>query len=387
MAKKVSDVYKGLKKRIGRGWRLGLDGMHRTLGKFGSIDFPVILVGGTNGKGSVSFYIHEVLRSLGLKTGLSTSPHLTTPRERIVINGDVISEEDFSKIYQEIDLLDEEKATYFETLALMAIRHFQREEVDVAITEIGMGGRLDAFNALEPALCVVTNIGLEHTAYLGDTLEKIAAEKACIARRGCPAIVGDPLPSLRVELESHGARVHYIERNVEDSVVEHNINMALAAVEKMLAQLDRKFDRERSRELCRNAVWGGRFQALRDNTHHWILDAAHNAPAARELAAFLAKNYPDTHITALAAFMVDKDIAGIESALSGCVNEWVLTEVPDDRAACAQEILFSAAAERIPDLVQAFERVKSKSPEGGVILVTGSIYLIGELVEKGLITV
>lgn len=320
------------------------------------IPYDVILVGGTNGKGSVCKFLHDFLFSEGFRVGLTTSPHLLDVRERIVVEGEMISREDFDRVYSEIDAPD---ATYFEMLALMAIRYFKERAVDVAVVEIGLGGRLDAFNVLDPKVSVVTNIGLEHTEYLGDTLEKIEAEKVAIARPGRPLIRGSSLPGRTFR--------------------EENIETAVRAARAYFEFLERPFDEARCREICEASCWPGRFEVI-PGAPEIILDAAHNQPAAEALAKTLRKHAGGRKIVGCAAFLADKDIAGFFVALDELVDHWVLTEVKDARAKKAADLPAPFNSECVADSREAFARAKEAAGPSGIVLVTGSIYLLGELI-------
>ena len=154
--------------------------------------FKTIHVAGTNGKGSVSHMLASILQEAGLKTGLYTSPHLVDFRERIKINGDLISENDVVEFVKENkNILDEIQPSFFEMTVAMAFDYFRNQKVDVAVVEVGMGGRLDSTNIISPLVSIITNIGFDHVAFLGDTLEKIAAEKAGIIKQGVPLVIGE----------------------------------------------------------------------------------------------------------------------------------------------------------------------------------------------------
>jgi dihydrofolate synthase / folylpolyglutamate synthase len=298
-----------LEARIGRGWRLGLDGMRKALDRMGRPEFPVILVGGTNGKGSVAAMLHQALLDGGLKVGLTTSPHLRDVRERIIVNGEVVSEREFAALFEDVEAIDEWDSTYFETLALMAILHFRRKNVDVAVVEIGLGGRLDAFNALDPLVSVITSVGLDHEEHLGDTLEKIALEKAQIAREGKPCVLGSDLPALRTEVERIGGRVIMAPRPPDALYRDLNIEIAIEALRAFHAESGRVFDEEKCRASCGNTYWPGRFEILA-GTPPVILDAAHNPAAADELAKAMRRYRGGRRVVAVVAFLKDKDAPG-----------------------------------------------------------------------------
>jgi len=367
-----------LEQRIERGWRLGLNGMRALLDKLGRPEFPVILVAGTNGKGSVCSALHNYFRERGFKTGLTTSPHLCDIKERIVINGAPISQPDFERIYEKIESLDDQQATYFETLSAMAIEYFKEEKVDVAIVEVGLGGRLDAFNVLDPVLSVITSVGLEHTQWLGDTLEKIAVEKAGIVRKGRPAILGTNLPALKNECNRIGAESHIVKYNF-DSFRNLNIEIAVKSAELFCRTQNLKFEEDFCREACSRANWPGRFQIIQSNPTV-ILDAAHNPHAAEALHKLLLQ-FSEKKIVALAAFLNDKDHQNFIRILDDRVNQWVITEVSNKRGLNAEEVKAPSSAIKISNLFKAYEKALSLVDNESILLVTGSIYLLGEFLK------
>ncbi len=369
-----------LEARIERGWKLGLDGMRSCLARMEPVRYPVILVGGTNGKGSVCAALHRYFLDAGLRTGLTTSPHLCDVCERIVVNGEPVDGRTFAGLFEYVRILDEDRSTYFETLALMAIEHFRRERVDVAVVEIGMGGRLDAFNALDPVVSVVTSIGLEHTRWLGDTIEKIAVEKAAIARQGRAAVLGTDLPALHDAVVRIGARPRLV-APVEGSTWDrNNAALAEAAAEEFSRVAGRSFDRELFHDSARRAWWPGRFDH-RPGRPGMLLDAAHNPHAARALAARLRPIAERRRITALAAFLSDKDVPGILNELSPVVSEWIFTEVAEPRALPAERIPGHESSMRSRSVEDALSAAKSAAGPDGILLVTGSIFLLGEVLH------
>lgn len=344
--------------------------MGKALKEIQPIGFPVILVGGTNGKGSVCKHLHDFFRSEGMKTGLTTSPHLRDVRERIIIDGHMISEAEFDVLFQEAD----RDATYFETLALMAIAHFKKQKVDVAVVEIGMGGRLDAFNALSPAVSVITTIGLEHQQHLGNSCEEIAIEKAQIARAGRPVILGSRLPL--EEVERIGARPLLVEPEVDFQ--KHNIDVAIAAAGAFCGEIGKPFDEAACREVCAKTYWPARFEVI-PGRPEIILDAAHNMPAAEALARRLKDHVKGRKLVALVAFLSDKDAPGFFISLDRVVDQWIVTEVKHSRARALLDVPAPYNSERIADSAEALEAAKRAAGPHGIVLVTGSIYLLGEI--------
>jgi len=180
--------------RIGVGWKLGLDSIRRLLVDLGNPhkNLKVVHIAGTNGKGSTAAMLESIFCSAGYRTGLYTSPHLLDVRERMQVNRKMIATDDFARLMQRIaPFIEKYNATYFETLTALAFLYFAEMHLDIVFLETGLGGRLDATNVIDPLLCIITTIGFEHTQHLGDTLEKIAGEKAGIAKTGVPCLVGE----------------------------------------------------------------------------------------------------------------------------------------------------------------------------------------------------
>ncbi len=380
----MTHTLSALDSRIERGWRLGLDGMKDVLSRMDPVKYPVVLVGGTNGKGSVCRRLHDWFRHCGNRTGLTISPHLVDVRERIMVDGVLVSVDEFDELFTEISRLDGDRSTYFETLALMAIRHFQKKKVDIAVVEIGLGGRLDAFNALDPAVSVITSIGFEHEQYLGDTLEKIAMEKAQIARNGRTCILGCDLPALEQEVMRIGARIEIISPSVEETFVERNIETAVAAARAVQTLRGADFDEEECRRVCEASRWPCRFEVI-SASPEIVLDAAHNPPAAEALARALKKLPPRRKTVALVAFVSDKDIPGFFVRLDEVVDEWIVTEFEGGRAMKASDIAapFNSSVE--PNMENALRRAREAAGPHGRILLTGSLYFLGELLRRNVV--
>ncbi|MEZ5314890.1 MAG: Mur ligase family protein [Chlamydiales bacterium] len=245
--------------------------------------FQSIHIAGTNGKGSVA---HKIASALPGKIGLYTSPHIKTYRERISIDGSIISEEKGEVLLSFILGQLPERPTYFELLTLLAFAYFAEEKVDIAVIEVGMGGRLDATNIICPILSVITSIDLEHTQYLGKTLEEIAKEKGGIIKKGVPLIVGPRARYYSNAIEVTGEFVHYEEEN--QAIAKEVLNFL-------------KID---SYDLSN--VPSCRFEK-RGNV---ILDVAHNPAALKSVFRRITDTYPDKKIRALIAFSADKDIEG-----------------------------------------------------------------------------
>ena len=324
----------------------------------------VLSVGGTNGKGSVSATLDAMLRAAGYDVGLFTSPHLVRYNERIRIGGRDVSDAAIATAFARIDeARGDVSLTFFEWNTLAALVLFARERVDVAVLEVGMGGRLDAVNLADADVAAVVSIGLDHREWLGDTVEAIGAEKAGIFRPGRPAIFGArEMPhSIALAAEASGARLRrfgrdfdYVERadgwdyvgvgsrrrELSLPVLEGSAQLANAAT--ALAMLEGAepaifVPDEAVRAGLRNVRLPGRFQVIA-GAPEWILDVAHNPDAARVLATSVAARPARGRTIAVCGILGDKDIEAIVAPLSGRVATWIAVALPGPRALAAAEL-------------------------------------------------
>lgn len=397
------------------GMKFGIDRMQRLAATIGHPErsYPVIHVAGTNGKGSVSAMIESVLRAAGRRTGLYTSPHLVKLGERVQVDRRLLTEAEIVAYANELRPLAEkaaayaadEHATFFEFMTAMAFIQFERKRVDVAIVETGMGGRLDATNVVQPAVSVITSIGLDHCAELGDTVEKIAREKAGIIKPGRPVVIGRmPAGAERVIREvaaAQGAPVHsvreifgeetagYPATNLEGDYQRWNAATATLAVRLLPAAL-RPDEAAIARGLAQ-VDWPGRWQRLEIGDRHLILDASHNPEGAREL---------DKNLTRLTAATGRKPV--IVAGVLGEFRARALLEVllrhaaeihvvvPHQARATPFEEMFALVPADARHLVRRGElpailpapQTCTLGRPGDTIVVTGSIYLLGEVLER-----
>jgi len=404
------------------GIKLGLDVIRDLLGRMGSPQraFPSIHVTGTNGKGSVCAFLASIFRSAGYRVGLYTSPHLVKFNERIRVDGRLIRDEEVASLYEDIRVhaaamakeSDTNRPTFFEVTTAMAFRHFADTRVDLAVVEVGMGGRLDATNVLTPATCVITRIGLEHTEHLGRTVERIAKEKAGILKPSVPAVtVEQPAlgvlqaraDELRCPLTVVGRDVRYArggfgldgqEVRIEDgrAVTAHlamigsfqpeNAATAYAAA---VAVGDRWTLADGAIEEGLSAArWPGRLQVARRDPLV-LVDAAHNAPAARALAESLRELFPGKKLTFVVGILNDKDVAGMAAALGPLAANIVATRAKTPRAFDPEELrrAFEAYAPVtiVPDVRQAVTGAIDSAATGDVLVVAGSVYTVGETLD------
>ncbi len=386
---------------------------------------PVIHLTGTNGKTSTARMAEALLRRMGLRTGLFTSPHLVSVTERIQLDGQPIADERFVELYEEtkplLELVDDEHGTlsFFEAITAMAYAAFADAPVDVMIIEVGLGGTWDATNLADGAVAVVTEIAIDHTEYLGPTIESIATEKAGIIKEGSIAVLGRQRPAAEQILLARCAQVgaRAVRAEVDFGVVsrslgvggqlmslqglraryddlflplfgEHqatNAALALAAVE-ALAPAGGPLSDDLVREAFADVTSPGRLEVLR-RSPSVIIDAAHNPAGAAVLAQALEDSFAFAATVAVVAVMADKDVAGIIEALEPAVDHIICTSNGSPRGMPAKELgdiasLLVNSVSVVPDLVAAmdaaYEWVDERSGSGSVgIIVTGSVVTAG----------
>lgn len=353
---------------------------------------PAILhVAGTNGKGSVCAVTERILRDAGIKTGLFTSPHLVTYRERIRVNGVMIAEETVAEGLSELrgrTYLCENHPTFFELSLALAMGHFVRERCEVVILETGMGGRLDATNALQSDLCVITSIGLDHQQWLGETIREIAAEKAGILKEGVPVIIGDLHPEARdvvgrraLTLGIPCVEAHPLPDDWETGLKgPHQRDNAALAVEAACRLEGERLTQEGIRRSVVTAHWPGRFQRIDDSL---FLDGAHNPAAAEVLCRTWLEECGDEKAHLVFGAVGSKDVAGVFQALLPVLASVTFIPVKSERRLTVEEMKGFLAEAGGGDLPQAgFESlpdaVASARARGGKTLVAGSLFLVGE---------
>lgn len=370
--------------------------MHRVMDALGHPEnkYPTIHIAGTNGKGSVTAMIASVLRQTGLRVGMTTSPHLEMVNERFQINGDRISDADFNFLST---LLKQNfpHLTEFEFLTALAFVWFAEKNVDVAVVETGLGGRLDATNVMSNVLAsVITNIDFDHMEWLGNTIEKIAFEKAGIIKPGVPVVTGASGPALRVidgvaeRFRSPLVRAS-IGKNIPPLPLEgrhqrHNAAVALAALD----VLDRSFVKIRPADIengFRALRWPGRFERFMVGSgarrKTVVLDGAHNPAGCRALAAALReKKLAPVHL--LFGALKDKDYAQMASALAPVAATCVTAPVQSERSSAAPALARlpawkgkASAAASAKDALKKCSAMNGRRP----IVVAGSLYLVGEI--------
>ena len=371
------------------GMKPGLDAIRGTCAALGDPQksFSAIHIAGTNGKGAVCAMLDAALRASGLRVGRYTSPHLVKLNERFFLDGAPIGDDALSAAAEKVAKIAPADLTFFEALTAVAFLVYADAKVDYAVLETGLGGRLDATNVCVPELCVITRIGLDHCDWLGDTVEKIASEKAGIIKPHVPVVLGENLPEVRAVVEARakevGAPFFYAPDVASAADVprdfplggtfnRENAVTALAAL-KVLGKGDASG--------FADVVWPGRFQRV----ENFIVDGAHNPPAAHALAEALRELNLSEPLTLVAGFCGDKDVGEVLSILAPFVKKGYAVRTNNPRSLSAEETAEKMRAAGIdavasPSLAAAISSASS-APRA---LICGSLFLAGEaLVELG----
>ena len=424
--------------------------------------FPAVLIAGTNGKGSTAATLASILRASGLRTGLYTSPHLVRINERTRIDQREISDDDFALFHDLVDrtaerLVEEGELpwhpSFFEMLTAIAFECFAQNKVEIAVLEVGMGGRLDATNVVEPKVSVITDISLDHQKFLGDTVAEIAREKAGVIRRGgvvvtlpqqpqandvigstllerdaravsavlyvppvspgsaqyfVPRVLGKPLtaeiannsakdaensdgnssaPVCRYPLQVLGKQI-LVETPLVGRHQLRNVALAIAAAEE-LGKQGFAMTAEAIEQGIRQTRWPGRFQVIpvRGAAPEYVLDVAHNPAGAWALRSALSTFYENRPLTFVFGAMRDKAIGEIAEILFPLAERVIVTPADNPRSATPDEIRQAAARtstdiEDADCVASALQRANAWAGQSGVVVVTGSIYVVGEAMRE-----
>ncbi|HYL18405.1 MAG TPA: bifunctional tetrahydrofolate synthase/dihydrofolate synthase [Burkholderiales bacterium] len=377
--------------------------------------FPLITVGGTNGKGSTCAMLESVLKSAGYRVGCYASPHLLRYNERVRIGGIEVADAALVAAFERVEQARGDiSLSYFEFGTLAAVLLFQNARLDVAVLEVGLGGRLDAVNAFEPDCAVVVSIGLDHTDYLGPTLGHIGYEKAGIFRAGKPAVVAETEPpaTLLEHAQKIGADLHLIDRDFGYVAGElqwqfwdwrgkrdglplpalrgryqlANASAALAALNSLRDRLP--VDMGAIRRGLVEVDLPGRFQVV-PGRPAVILDVAHNPHAALRLAENLERMRPRGRRLAVFAMLKDKDIEGVIAAVRAQVDEWLVAPLPGARGAdlarmreALRAASVTAPVESFASVAAALERARERAGADDKILVFGSFYTVADALRE-----
>ena len=373
------------------GIKLGLENSFRL---FDALDLPgpnerIIHVAGTNGKGSVCALLDSVCRAAGYRTALFTSPHLVSFRERIQVNGEMISEDQVARGLTKIRELVTDwdpHPTFFEIATGLALDHFRNLEAEIVVLETGMGGRLDATNATQPVVSVLTPIDFDHQKWLGASLTEIAREKAGIIKPGVPVVSALQLPEAEAVIRARAAEcaapLDFVRQPFERLPIalsgthqKQNAALALSALHTAKIEVN---DAAIARGLAA-VVWPARFQRWDQRT---IIDGAHNPAGARTLAKTWRETFGDRKATVVLAVLREKDVTGICVALGPVARRWLLPSIRSERALAPEELrltiqdqLPDAPVAAVASFAEAWEKARS---DAAPILVTGSLHFAGE---------
>ncbi len=353
--------------------------------------FVTVHIGGTNGKGSVASMVYAALRASGYRTGLYTSPHLVDVRERMVVDERPITEDQFAAWTTRLrPVIDASDASFFEATTAIAFADFAARAVDVAVVEVGLGGRLDSTNVVRPAVSAVTNVEMDHTEYLGNTLSAIAAEKAGIAKADVPFVLGDARPEtvdiLRGVALAAGAQVIEVpvDAAYEGALRLHGAHqrrngaVAVAILEALGPTLPT--DAEAVAAGLARAWVPGRF----DHRGTWLFDVAHNAAGMATLARTLADRPVRGPLHGVLGFMRDKDAEAMTRTLATVLEKIWITWPPS--APVARRPDLEAMARSMGPLVRVqpdFDGCLAEAAEGaGTVLVAGSFHTVGDVMAR-----
>ena len=415
---------------------LGLERVQQALANLGNPHHkiaPVIHVAGTNGKGSVCAFIRAILESAGLTCNVYTSPNLVEFNERIVTAGNEISDDDLNRILSKVKKKTKDvQLTFFEATTIAAFEAFSEVEADYTILETGMGGRLDATNVMglegapNPALTVITPVSMDHMEYLGESIEKIAHEKACISKKGVPLVLGKQEEKAQSAIEDYASKrasqifhfnKDYLFKSYENGFMFNhsgfsteidNISLngqyqkenAATAIMSVLALKDKRINFKHIREGVANAVWKGRLQNIKtsklgsylDENDEIYIDCGHNPSAAEALAKFIesldnSENNKTKKNFLILGMLWNKDIAGYVNLVKHCFEKIYAFEIPDQESSAKLNHLTDILQQsntnfsQCLDLEETIKQIKEQNQECR-IFIAGSLYLAGYVLAK-----
>lgn len=403
------EVEKWLHSRIGLNFRSGLGRMQRAVDLLGNPEetYPIIHVTGTNGKGSTIAFMRELFVSHGKKVGTFTSPHIVSIHDRICINGEPISDDDFISLAEQVKTMEQrllethDQLSFFELLTLIALLYFKEQEVDLVLLEVGIGGLLDTTNIVTGEIAIITSIGLDHQETLGDSLVAIAEQKAGIFKSGKSAVIANlaseaqlvcqrTATDLGVSLyqadqdfsfrngnfSSSLADFNHLILGLEGAYQEENAALALQAFLLFMAQRNEKVNQEAVRAALQATKWAGRLEAV---TEHIYLDGAHNLPALERLVEFIQEKIQQGYQPQiLFGALKRKDYSGMLTYLTEHLPDADLYVTSFDYQGSLEEQDFgdytSIASYR--EFIDTFE---ASAGEKDLLFVTGSLYFISEV--------
>ena len=400
-----------LNSRLMFGMVPGLESTRKLCNALGNPErsFKTIHIVGTNGKGSTSYYLAGILQAHGFKTGLFTSPHLVSLRERIRINDIPIGDADLDRLLLQVKAAAEQvrvEPTFFEVLTLVSFLYYAEQGVDVVSMEAGMGGRLDSTAVACGDFVVLTSIGLEHTEVLGPTDSAILKEKMAVAEadsvQGKTFVIGGLSESLLAEARAY-AEAHHADcivptirtdiklPNLGRHYIE-NASLSLAAAERFIQSNGKRYDDALALKTLETRSWAGRMQQLSDKNGvvRYILDGAHNSHAVRRLVETLAQYYPGIKFHCVFGALKDKDVGEMLKLMAPFVSHWHITKTPyprfrelDDLRLELSNLGLTVASEGElnRDYLDEVADAAYSDNENIPVLVTGSLYMIGETVQ------
>lgn len=390
----------------------GLENISRLVRLLGNPEqsFSSIHVGGTNGKGSVVCMLSKIAEDTGYRTGMYTSPHLVDFNERIRVNGRNIRDQEVAELTDRIRNLVEQEGgahsySFFDFTTAMAFQYFREKAVDLALVEVGMGGRLDSTNVIRPAVSIITNVDMDHMEYLGGNILQIAGEKAGIIKEGVPVVTGTAGEALHaIQQKAAGkSKVYALGKDfsytkIDDQCMAYHglawdlkevqiglrgdhqlFNGALAlCTAEVLSETGFILPRKITKEALSSVQWPGRLEIAASDPVV-LLDGAHNPHGARSLSTFLKTHYRDRRKILVFGVMKDKNWKEMLALLRPFVDEIILTKPAGERA-LPPEVLSTAAPESTAcDTVRhALTTARRHAQKEDVIIVTGSLYTVGE---------
>ena len=403
------EVEKWLHGRIGLNFRSGLGRMQKAVDLLGNPEqsYPIIHVTGTNGKGSTIAFMRELFARHGKKVGTFTSPHIISIHDRICINGEPISDEDFIRLADQVKAMEQrllethDQLSFFELLTLIALLYFKEQKVDLLLLEVGIGGLLDTTNVVTGEIAIITSIGLDHQETLGDSLVAIAEQKAGIFKPGNSAVIANLAPEAQLVCKktatnlgvslyqankdfsfrngnfySSLADFNHLILGLEGAYQEENAALALQAFLLFMVQRNEKVDQEAVRAALQATKWAGRLEAV---TEHIYLDGAHNLPALERLVEFIQEKIQQGYQPQiLFGALKRKDYGGMLAYLTGHLPDIALYVTSFDYQGSLEEQDLGGytiiACYR--DFIDNFE---ASAQEKDLLFVTGSLYFISEV--------
>ena len=403
------EVEKWLHSRLGLNFRSGLGRMQRAVDLLGNPEqtYPIIHVTGTNGKGSTIAFMRELFVSHGKKVGTFTSPHIVSIHDRICINGQPISDDDFIRLAEQVKTMEQrllethDQLSFFELLTLIALLYFREQEVELVLLEVGIGGLLDTTNIVTGEIAIITSIGLDHQETLGDSLVAIAEQKAGIFKPGKSAVIANlaqeaqlvcqrTATDLGVSLyqadqdfsfrngnfSSSLADFNHLILGLEGAYQEENAALALQAFLLFMAQRDEKVDQEAVRAALQATKWAGRLEAI---TEHIYLDGAHNLPALERLVEFIQEKIQQGYQPQiLFGALKRKDYSGMLTYLTEHLPDVVLYVTSFDYQGSLEEQDLGDYTS-IASYRDFIDNLEASAQEKDLLFVTGSLYFISEV--------